>query len=331
MPRPARTDPRVDLAVFAACGLASLVCLVLPTSARDKSAAALRGSLVAPLAALQTSAELMRNTLTNGDAGARVADSLTLRSVRLEGVEQENERLRKLLGLASALRWGFVPAEALQGRGVGDETTVALSAGADAGVTALAPVVTAEGLVGQVERVDKRLSLAIVWPHPDFRVSAMAVDGSAFGIVRAHQGQDASRFFLELQGVAFRSQIKAGTLIVASGLGHVYPRGIPIGTVVQELKTGEGYARSYLVRPAVRLPDVNHVLILRPERLKGGLENIWERPVNVDSAVKALATAADSVRARSDAARRDSLARAAARPDSAARDSIARAAAGKRP
>ena len=33
------------------------------------------------------------------------------------------------------------------------------------------------------QTVDPTMSLAILWTHPDFRVSAMSADGSAFGIV----------------------------------------------------------------------------------------------------------------------------------------------------
>jgi rod shape-determining protein MreC len=299
VPRPARTDPRVDLVVLGACCLTALVCLVLPSRTRNGFAAGLRGSVVAPLAALQEKAELARRSFLTHDATMQVADSVTLRSLRLVGVEEENERLRKLLGLASAMKWGFIPAEALQGRGLGDETTVTLSAGKFAGVEPLSPV----------ERVDNALSLAIIWPHPDFRVSAMAVDGSAFGIVRAHPGQGASRYLLELQGVPLRAQLKAGTLIVASGLGGVYPKGIPIGTVLQELKVPEGYAHSYLVRPAVRLQDVSSVMIVRPARVRAGLENVWARAAAVDSATKAVAGAGDSLRVRGEALRRDSVKR----------------------
>jgi rod shape-determining protein MreC len=306
VPRPARTDPRVDLAILAACGATAFVCLVLPTTTRDNAAASLRSSVVAPLAALQEKAELSRRSFLAHDAAVKVADSVTLRSLRLGGVEEENERLRSLLGLASALKWGFIPAEALQGRGMGDETTIALSAGRLAGVEPLSPVVVAEGLVGMVERVDNSLSLAIVWPHPDFRVSSMAADGSAFGIVRAHPGTGASRYYLELQGVPLRSTLKAGTLIVASGLGNVYPKGIPIGTVMQELRTPEGYARSYLVRPAVRLQDVNSVMILKPERVRAGLTNVWVRVAAADSATKGAVAAGDSLlRTKRDSAARD--------------------------
>src|ERR1035437_4337041 len=150
MRRPARTDPRVDLVLAAACGVAALVCLILPSPPRSAAAAALRTTLVAPLASMQVKAELSRRAFLAHDAALRIADSVTLRSQRLTGVEEENERLRKLLGLASELKWGFIPAEALRGRGLGDDFTITLSAGKGAGVDSLAPVVTTEGLVGMV-------------------------------------------------------------------------------------------------------------------------------------------------------------------------------------
>jgi rod shape-determining protein MreC len=297
----------------AACGVAAFACLILPPSARDAAAAALRSTLVAPLASMQAKAELSRRAFLADDAALRTLDSVALRSQRLTGVEEENERLRKLLGLASALKWGFIPAEALEGRGIGDDFTVTLSAGRSAGVESLAPVVTTEGLVGMVERADHSLSLAIFWPHPDFRVSAMSADGSAFGIVTGHRGQGAARYFLELHSIPLRSPLKAGTLVVSSGLGGVYPRGIPIGVVVSELKTAEGFAKSYLVRPMVSLTDISSVFILTPERVHSGVENVWAAGGNLDSVRRALVAAGDSMRTR-----RDTLLKPAARRDSSA-------------
>jgi rod shape-determining protein MreC len=298
----------------AACGAAAFVCLILPAPARSTVSAALRTTLVAPLASMQVKAELSRRAFLTHDTALRIVDSVTLRSQRLTGVEEENERLRRLLGLASALKWGFIPAEALQGRGVGDDFTVTLSAGTNAGVASLSPVVTAEGLVGTVERADASLSLAIFWPHPDFRVSAMAADGSAFGIVTAHRGEGVTKYFLELHSVPLRSPLKAGVLIVSSGLGGVIPRGIPVGVVVSEMKTTEAFAKSYLVRPMVSLPDITSVFILTPERASAGVENVWAAGTNADSVRKVLVAAGDSLRVR-----RDTLARPAATRDTATR------------
>jgi len=277
----------------AACGVAAFICLILPAPMRNNASSALRSTVVRPLASLQERAELSRRAFLAHDDALRLTDSVTLRAQRLSGVEDENARLRKLLGFGAAVKWGFVPAEALQGRGLGDETTITLSAGSSAGVEPLSPVVSPEGLVGMVERVDNAMSLAILWPHPDFRVSAMAADGSTFGIVTAHMGPGADRYLLELRSVPMRTQLKAGAVIVSSGLGGVYPRGIPIGTVISELKTLEGWARSYLVRPVVKLPDITSVMILKPERVRAGLSNVWQTAGAADSATKRVVAAGD--------------------------------------
>src|SRR5690606_15013163 len=135
-------------------------------------------------------------------------------------------------------------------RGVRDDANLTLSAGSRAGVERLSPVVAPEGLVGIVENVDPTMSQALLWTHPDFRASAMSEDGNAFGIVQAHVASGPGRYLLEMRGVPFRTAIKPGTLVVTSGMGGVYPRGIPIGTVVGETQTPETWARTYVIRPA---------------------------------------------------------------------------------
>jgi rod shape-determining protein MreC len=126
-----------------------------------------------------------------------------------------------------------------------------------------------------VETVDPTMSLAITWSHPDFRVSAMAADGSAFGIVKAHLGSGPERYLLELSGVQMSATLSPGTEIVSSGVGGVYPRGIPVGTVIGEVKTSEGWARTYLVQPAVKPFDVSSILVLEPKRVLAGMQSVW--------------------------------------------------------
>src|SRR6185295_19420933 len=107
------------------------------------------------------------------------------------------------------------------------------------------------------------------------------------------------RYLLEMRGVAFRSALKPGTQIVTSGLGGVYPAGIPIGTVLGELRTSEGWARTYLVRPAVRPPDVSNVIVLLPKRIEGqSLDRVWRSTVSADSAARRIAAAGDSIARR---------------------------------
>jgi rod shape-determining protein MreC len=314
--RAIRSNTRLDLVVWSICILLALAARALPNTMRDPVATAMRRTFLAPLVLLQERSEKGRQSLLAADAKQASLDSLSLTSMKAGALESENERLRKLIGLASRVRWGFVPAEALHGRGIRDETTVILSAGSRAGISRLSPVIAPEGLVGVVDQVDPTMSHAMLWTHPDFRVSAMSPDGSAFGIAQAHLSGASGGYLIELRGVPFRATLKPGAQIVSSGWGGVWPRGIPVGTVLSELQTSEGWARTYLLRPAVNPSDVYSVMILRRERLAKGLEGVWQSVGQVDAAAQRIVVSGDS------AARSAALAEAAARRavlDSAAR------------
>src|SRR5216117_809242 len=184
---------------------------------REPVATGMRRTFLAPLVMLQERAERGRQSLLQADAKQERLDSLSLNSMKAGSLEGENDRLRKLIGLGSRLRWGFIPTEALHGRGVRDETTVILSAGSRAGVSRLSPVIAPEGLVGFVDQVDPTMSHALLWTHPDFRVSAMSPDGTAFGIAQAHLTGPTGGYLMELRGVPFRATLKPGAQIVARG------------------------------------------------------------------------------------------------------------------
>jgi rod shape-determining protein MreC len=299
------------------CVALSVVTLALPQAVRDPFAAIMRRSIVAPLLSLQYNAELTRRAWEARERTRAERDSVVLAAMTAPELERENARLRRMLGLGRRLRWGFVPAEALFSRSPGEEYTVVLSAGSRAGVRQFSPVVAAEGLVGMVRIVDPTKSIAIVWPHTDFRVSAQSADGSAFGIVGPHLGDEPDRYLLEMRGVPLRTSLIPGTLIVSSGLGGVYPRGIPIGVVQRELRTSEVWANTYLLRPAVLPADVSSVMILHPQRAGAGVNGVWEL-TSPDSVAADSARRADSLaRERAPGARADTARPRAGRPAAA--------------
>ena len=300
MARATRSGTRIDTVLLAACLIASLLGLVLPAPTRHSVAGAIRETFVGPLIALQIQAERARGAFVARDISAARLDSLVLRNAELRDTELENERLRALLGLGSRLRSSFVAAEALHRPELGPAQTVLITAGAKAGVVERSAVVAPEGLVGEVVSVTENSSVANLWTHSDFRVSAMSADGKVFGIIGPHQAPDVEGFLLELRGVVFRDSLAIGTEIRSSGQGSVFPRGIPIGVVVQDITSPSAYARTYLVRPAVMPADVTVLMVLLPTR--SNLESAWKSPA-ADSITKAINAAADSVRR----ARRDTV------------------------
>jgi len=298
----ARSSARIDAGLLVGCVVLSFVAVALPTSTTDPIASLLRRTVVAPLVGLQRGAERWRTAWVSSEQRQLQVDSVTLQTARVRALDVENKQLRKLIGLGSRLHWGFVPAEALHSTApIPNEeliTSLTLTAGSTAGIRKYNPVVSDEGLVGQIQNADPTTSTAIIYSHPDFRASAMSADGSAFGVVYPHlpsARSGAEGYMLELRGVPARINLQPGTVLYTSGLGGVFPRGITIGTVMGELKTNEVWTHSYLVRPAVSPARVSAVLVLTAQRVTEGTGNVWTASVNVDSAMRRINTAGDSL------------------------------------
>jgi rod shape-determining protein MreC len=260
-----RTGTRADLAVFLACLILSLTALALPEGVRAPVAGGLRRTALWPFLTLERRSARSAEYRRSLDALRAERDSFALRAAELPQLEAENRHLRGLVGLGRRLGTGFVPAEVLHQAGVSDGLTLVLSAGSREGVRPLAPVVAPEGLVGLVRTADRHTSVALAWTHPDFRVSAMVDSSRVYGIVAARRGEREGEV-MELRGVAYRDTLRAGTRVVTSGLGGVFPRGIPVGTVEGMLSESEGWERTYLLKPAVHPASTSHVMILSLDR-----------------------------------------------------------------
>jgi len=314
---------RLDTGLLLACCILAVIALVLPDRIGEPIATTIRRTVLAPLLTVQGQAETVRAAITARDDDLTLRGAAAAQAATAPALAAENDALRRMLGLAGRLRDGFVVAEAFHPAGLTDDFTITIGAGSAVGVQPFTPVVTADGLVGMVETSDPARSVAITWAHPDFGVSAMSADESAFGIVKPHLVSGPERYLLELRGVPFRASLDSGTLIVSSGLGATYPRGISIGTVISEIPTTERWARTYLLKPSVLPSTLSAVVLLLPSRVAGGVSQVWTDVTSADSAARAIVAASDSaakLAALAEMAARRAVIQAAA--DSARADSM---------
>jgi rod shape-determining protein MreC len=100
------------------------------------------------------------------------------------------------------------------------------------------------------------------WAHPEFRVSAFTVSGNALGVVAPSNEGRNGEGALEFRGVPYRDSVPLGTLVLSSGLGGVFPKGIPVGTVIGTVREEAGWERVYRLRPAANPGSAAHVLVL---------------------------------------------------------------------
>jgi len=302
---PERSYTRRDTVMFLACLGASMLMLFLPSGWAQGIGGALRQSVLAPLVWLQVRAEEGKTGRARLDVVTTQRDSLAYVVQSFPALHLENERLRQLLRLSRRLVNPYIAAEVLHQSQVTDGRAVLLSVGERDGVSAFDPVVAPEGLIGMVLSTSPATSMVMTWAHPEFRVSAFTEDGKASGIVAPSSGGEGA---LEFRGVPYRDSVPEGRLVLSSGLGGVYPKGIPIGTVAGIIREQAGWERVYRLRPAADPSLTSHVLVLT-----NGTPVDLAAAFVTDSARAAFAAARAKAAADS-AARADSVKKAAANP-----------------
>jgi rod shape-determining protein MreC len=239
----------------------ALTTLYLPEGGQQTLAWTVRASLLRPFLRIQEGVAAARMRARQVEDLQADLDSLSAVVATQGALFDENRTLRSLLGLARRVGTTFRPASVLRPGTPGSESMFLLDVGSDDGVVQGAPVVDAYGLVGVVREVRAHTSVGMDWTHPDFRVSAMLADGVEFGLVENRRGVFREADRLVLNGMAYHESVEDGTAVLTSGLGGVFPRGIPIGRVAGVAETEAGWLKSYWLKPMVQPGSVTHVLV----------------------------------------------------------------------
>lgn len=242
-------------------GLAALcvACMAVYTHEGDGGPLhSLQGALSAALVPAETAgahldAAAEDAAQANADAGAseetltqlkeRNAE-LTALLAQAEELRLENERLQGLANIITA--YGI---EGPTGRVVGRSTdawnqTVTLDVGSSSGVEEGLTVVGSTGVVGQVISVAPGSCVVRLLTDPQSGAAALVQSSRAEGVVR---GSLAGLLYLENTDATV--ELSEGDVVLTSGLGGSYTRGLLIGTIVRiEGGTG-GAGRQVVVAP----------------------------------------------------------------------------------
>ena len=244
--------------------LASALLFRIPPSGQAAIGQGLRSSLLSPFVELNGMLTRASERASDFEVLRAQMDSAIGLLAAQRTLAEENRQLRALLSLDQPRQSRLVAATLLRAGTPGAESVFSLDVGLDQGITAFSPVITESGLLGAVQEVHERSSLAIDWSHPEFRVSAMTADGQFHGLVEPARGRFREQDRMILQGTAFLSDLPKGTELVTSGRGQVFPRGILIGWVDEVATASSGWSKGYYVVPAVYPGSVSHALVELP-------------------------------------------------------------------
>lgn len=179
-------------------------------------------------------------------------------------LKSENNKLRELLGKTESLK-AFNPIHATVIARNPDqwEEKIILDKGSSHGVQKNMAVMTAKGLVGKITLVTPFTSEVelLYTNNPNYRVSAMVLgEKEAYGLI---EGFDEERNRLIMKRIDSSLKVKEGEQVVSSGLGGIFPKGVPIGEITEVSTDDFGLTKMAYVKPSADFSILEHVVIAK--------------------------------------------------------------------
>jgi len=187
---------------------------------------------------------------------------LTIENVRLAEDRAENERLRALLNFTQVNPdYDYKGAE-VRARVIGRDPSnfqcyLIVDVGSEQGIAHRMPVVTDRGLVGRISEVGPNWSKVLLIIDPSSLVNALIQTTRATGLVRGQIGGD-----LLMDMIPQKDTVNKGDIVLTSGMGSNFPKGLVIGQVVEVHQRDIEMFQRAIVRPTVDFDHLEDVLII---------------------------------------------------------------------
>ena len=192
----------------------------------------------------------------NDDLKRKIAE-LKAQAVHMEELERENRRLRELLNFKRDIATPMLPAEIIATSPSPWMDTVVVDKGVKDGVQRGMPVVSEKGIVGYVLKTTRLVSTIMFVTHYNCRVDAIVqrtrCHGVVGGLLEGH---------CRLFNVLRTEDIREGDLVVTSGFGNRFPRGLLIGVISKVKRKRFGLFQEAEVVPSVDFSKLEEVFIL---------------------------------------------------------------------
>ena len=189
----------------------------------------------------------------------RRATQLMLENSQLREALLENYRLRSLLDYRARANLEFRSARVIFKEQGTTPNAVLINLGAVEGMQNNLAVVTPEGVVGKLFRVNRHTSYVQLLLDRNFSVSARVQRSRVLGFVTWSGTQG-----LEMTGVPRNADVVAGDVVVTSDSSALFPPGIRIGKVEETSMDSASLFLTISLAPEVNFSRLEEVFVVMP-------------------------------------------------------------------
>jgi rod shape-determining protein MreC len=187
---------------------------------------------------------------------------------QLEEYRQEAQRLEQLQKLSDSYNMDSVTCHVVGKSNDAWSRTITLDQGSDSGVEPGMPVCGATGIVGQVLSVTPATCEVRLIQDSRSGVAVLVQSNRAQGLLKGSLDG-----LLYLQDVDSSKKVKVGDVIITSGSGGSYLRGLMVGTVVKVEQTDGESNRTIVVSPNEDADALEEVMVVKKMGTAGALDS----------------------------------------------------------
>lgn len=175
---------------------------------------------------------------------------------------EENRRIRAQLGDTPPDAWGWRLARVVGREPTTWWRTVQINYGSRHGAVLNQTVLTPEGIVGRISLVGAHLSHVALVGDVDCQVFAVVGETRDFGVIKGPQST-VEAGVVEWTSLRSSPDVMSGHMLMTSGLGGVFPKGLIIGKVIDTRSVQAGLHTSARIKLAADLSRLEEVWILQ--------------------------------------------------------------------
>lgn len=193
-------------------------------------------------------------------------EQLRIQNLHASEYDAENQRLRALLGYKqSATQFNLVAARVIGRESATWSSVIEINRGTRDGVDVDMAVVTEKGLVGHVIEAGPTSSKVelILDPRSSVGTLVQRADSRVAGIV---EGDMDNPTMPRMVNIPKTADVDEGDVIVTSGFGGVYPKGLMVGTVSEMRNDEGGLLKIAILEPAVDFQRLEDVMVITASR-----------------------------------------------------------------
>lgn len=190
----------------------------------------------------------------------REIDSLRTENSRYRELLATYERLRELLKFKQTIDYPVLAAQVIGGDPTGWFKSIIIDKGKQAGLRLDMPVVNARGVVGTIASVSPDYAKVLLIIDQNSAVDCLVQRSRDRGMVKG-----LSTEICKLDYMVKASDVAIGDIVVTSGLGGVFPKGLPVGRVLSIKEVSGGLFWDVEISPHADCSRLEEVLVILKE------------------------------------------------------------------